>query len=262
MNIEIANRLFQYRKQMGLSQEELAEKIGVSRQAVSKWERAEASPDTDNLIELSKVYGVTLDEMLRGSQGSDDNKKTEAPEPDESQETGSAEEDTSAHFEVNDNGDRVHIGFDGIHIHDKNGTKVDIDRKGVFVNENGSQKVYTDENGVIHKSGDVIAKEQERRRVERNIWMRLPYPIVTVIAYILFGFLNIMGGWGYGWIVFLTIPLYYTLVEAILKRRAVIFCYPVLAAMIYLILGFGLSLWHPGWIIFLTIPLYYWIVKK
>ena len=65
MNIEIANRLLQYRKRMGLSQEELAEKIGVSRQAVSKWERAEAAPDTDNLIELSKIYGVSLDEMLR-----------------------------------------------------------------------------------------------------------------------------------------------------------------------------------------------------
>ena len=48
MNIETANRLLQYRKENNLSQEELAEKIGVSRQAVSKWERAEASPDTDN----------------------------------------------------------------------------------------------------------------------------------------------------------------------------------------------------------------------
>ena len=71
MNIETANRLYEYRKKMGLSQEELAARIGVSRQAVSKWERAEASPDTDNLIELSKVYGVTLDEMLRGKPGED-----------------------------------------------------------------------------------------------------------------------------------------------------------------------------------------------
>lgn len=53
MNIETANRLLQYRKKMNLSQEELAAKIGVSRQAVSKWERAEASPDTDNLILLA-----------------------------------------------------------------------------------------------------------------------------------------------------------------------------------------------------------------
>jgi transcriptional regulator with XRE-family HTH domain len=43
MNIEIANRLVRLRKEKGLSQEELAAKIGISRQAVSKWERAEAS---------------------------------------------------------------------------------------------------------------------------------------------------------------------------------------------------------------------------
>ena len=65
MNIEIANRLVQLRKQHGLSQEELAARLGLSRQAVSKWERAEASPDTDNLILLSRVYGVSIDELLR-----------------------------------------------------------------------------------------------------------------------------------------------------------------------------------------------------
>ena len=65
MNIEIANRLVQLRKQHGLSQEELAARLGLSRQAVSKWDRAEASPDTDNLILLSRVYGVSIDELLR-----------------------------------------------------------------------------------------------------------------------------------------------------------------------------------------------------
>ncbi|MCR5079344.1 MAG: helix-turn-helix domain-containing protein [Bacilli bacterium] len=64
MTIEIANRLLELRKKSGLSQEELADKLGVSRQAVSKWERAESSPDTDNLICLSKIYGVSLDEIL------------------------------------------------------------------------------------------------------------------------------------------------------------------------------------------------------
>ena len=64
MNIEIANRLLEYRKKSGLSQEELAEKLNISRQSVSKWERAEASPDTDNLIELAKIYGVTMDDLL------------------------------------------------------------------------------------------------------------------------------------------------------------------------------------------------------
>lgn len=65
MNIEIANRLVNLRKSNNLSQEALAEKLGISRQAVSKWERAEASPDTDNLILLARLYGVSLDDLLR-----------------------------------------------------------------------------------------------------------------------------------------------------------------------------------------------------
>ncbi len=257
MNIETANRLYQYRKRMGLSQEELAEKIGVSRQAVSKWERAEASPDTDNLIELSKIYGVTLDEMMLGTKDTDE-EKPEAEERPEDSTTENAE--PTAHTDANNAGERVHIGFDGIHVQDKHGTKVDVDRHGIFVNENGEQKVYTDENGVVHKSDDIAAEEHEK--ANRDFWLKLPYPIVAIVVYILFGTFNVMGGWAYGWIVFLTIPLYYTLVEAILRRKAVIFCYPVLAAMIFLILGFSLGVWHPAWVVFLTIPIYYWIVKK
>lgn len=64
MNIEIANRLQQLRKEKGYSQEELAQALGLSRQAVSKWERAESSPDTDNLICLAKLYDMSLDELL------------------------------------------------------------------------------------------------------------------------------------------------------------------------------------------------------
>ncbi|WP_314010055.1 helix-turn-helix transcriptional regulator [Cryptobacterium curtum] len=64
MKIEIAKRLYEYRRAAGLSQEQVAAKIDVSRQAVSKWECAEASPDTDNLIALALLYGITVDELL------------------------------------------------------------------------------------------------------------------------------------------------------------------------------------------------------
>lgn len=80
MNIETANRLLQYRKKMNLSQEELASRIGVSRQAVSKWERAEASPDTDNLILLADIYGVSLDELLKGEKETESETQSEEPE--------------------------------------------------------------------------------------------------------------------------------------------------------------------------------------
>ncbi len=64
MNIKLADRLVSLRKENKLSQEALAEKLGLSRQSISKWERAEASPDTDNLIALADLYGMSLDELL------------------------------------------------------------------------------------------------------------------------------------------------------------------------------------------------------
>lgn len=81
MTIKTANRLAELRKSRGLSQEELADKLGVTRQAVSKWERAESAPDTDNLIELAKIYGVTLDELVHGeTQKNDVNEESTAEE--------------------------------------------------------------------------------------------------------------------------------------------------------------------------------------
>ncbi len=77
MNIKLADRLVELRKEHKLSQEALAEKLGLSRQAISKWERAEASPDTDNLIALSELYGITLDELL----GNAPAKEKETQEP-------------------------------------------------------------------------------------------------------------------------------------------------------------------------------------
>ena len=55
MDLKTANRLQQLRKENGYSQDALAEKLGLSRQAISKWERGESSPDTDlSLIHISE----------------------------------------------------------------------------------------------------------------------------------------------------------------------------------------------------------------
>lgn len=64
MNYKTGERLAKYRKKANMSQEELADKLNVSRQAVSKWERGESSPDTDNLIALASLYNITLDDLL------------------------------------------------------------------------------------------------------------------------------------------------------------------------------------------------------
>lgn len=64
--MNLAVRIQGLRKSKGISQEELAEKIGVSRQAVSKWESEQSSPDIEKIILLSEYFHVTTDYLLKG----------------------------------------------------------------------------------------------------------------------------------------------------------------------------------------------------
>ncbi|MCL2369034.1 MAG: helix-turn-helix domain-containing protein [Oscillospiraceae bacterium] len=60
----LGGKILALRKARGLSQEQLSVEIGVSRQAISKWELGEAVPDVENIIQLSKLFGVTTDYLL------------------------------------------------------------------------------------------------------------------------------------------------------------------------------------------------------
>lgn len=64
--MNIGERLLRLRKQKGLSQEEIANIIGVSRQTISKWETGETNPDFDKIIPLCDLYNITTDELIRG----------------------------------------------------------------------------------------------------------------------------------------------------------------------------------------------------
>lgn len=66
----MGQRLLTLRNQAGLSQEALAEQLGVSRQSVSRWETDASIPDLDKLVRLSEIFGVTLDELVKGDAGS------------------------------------------------------------------------------------------------------------------------------------------------------------------------------------------------
>lgn len=64
MSIEFS-RLKMFRKQRGMTQEEVAEQLGVSRQALAKWERGDTQPDIESCLKLADLYEVTLDMLVR-----------------------------------------------------------------------------------------------------------------------------------------------------------------------------------------------------
>lgn len=134
MNLSIASRLAELRQEQGLSQEALAERLGVSRQAVSKWERGESSPDTDNLIALAELYGLSLDALVLGR---------DAPAPSQ-----------PATFSGTD-------------------------------------------------------PEAENRKRRKKALLRFPYPVFLALCYLWLGFAFHL--WHPGWLIFLTIPLYYSM---------------------------------------------------
>lgn len=163
MNIEIANRLVELRRAQSLSQEDLAARLGVSRQAVSKWERAESSPDTDNLIALAQLYGVSLDALLlNGGAAASAQSEPEAPPS----------------YEPYDP------------------TQYDA---GPSLYE---QQLHWEE-------GDAERKREKWLRTRRAL-LCFPYPVVVTVLYLAMGFT--LGWWHPGWMLYLTVPIYYCVV--------------------------------------------------
>ena len=75
MNMDISERLQELRKKEGYSQEQVAEMLGLSRQAISKWESGQGKPEIDNIIKLTEIYHVSADYILLGIE------KVSAPVP-------------------------------------------------------------------------------------------------------------------------------------------------------------------------------------
>ena len=64
--MEFGNKLYELRKEKGLSQEELASQLEVTRQTVSKWELGDSTPDLDKLVLLAELFEISLDELVLG----------------------------------------------------------------------------------------------------------------------------------------------------------------------------------------------------
>lgn len=261
MNIEIANRLVTLRKNNNLSQEALAEKLGISRQAVSKWERAEASPDTDNLIMLARLYGVSLDELLKTEEEIPTPEIREADGEDVPSGSGTEEEkrkdrqsgSETEEAEAEEKPEYVHVGLGGVHVKDKDGSEVHVGWDGIHVDDRKREEnVHIDKNGVFVNG----------RKYDKSwfAWhQHFPVTVIICVIYLLIGVF--FGAWHPGWLLFLLVPIWYSLIEAVARRNADCFAYPVLVTLLFLCGGFFLNAWHPGWVLFITIPVYYSVVS-
>ncbi len=276
----LSNNLYLLRRGAGLSQEEFAEKLDVSRQAVSKWERGEAYPDTENLITISNMFGVTIDELLKSENitGEAEGEKTEEINDEEQSDRAfritvgdKVDLNLSGSITVDDDDTKVKIDLDNgdVLVDDEDGqVKVNFGSSGIVVNTDDGVKVKLGKGGiVIHDNEDddddddngTIVVTNGKRRGALSVMYAIPYPAVTTVAFLALGLF--FGAWGWAWTLFMTIPVYYSLLGSIRKRRFSNFAYAVFVPFIYCLLGMLIHWWHPGWLIFLTIPIYYPIAE-
>lgn len=76
IKMNLSDNLITLRKSRGYSQEQLANKLNVSRQSVSKWESGQSTPDLDRLLEIAQIFNITLDTLIHGEQVSVKTEKT------------------------------------------------------------------------------------------------------------------------------------------------------------------------------------------
>ena len=285
MDLAMAQRLVDRRKAAGLSQEALAAQLGVSRQAVSKWERSESSPDTDNLIALAALYGVSLDELLYGEAASDaDSSEDGSTETvDEAKEA----EDSAEHADCGDKplvdislargihvidpnkGEEVHVGWNGIHVtNERKGEEVHVGPDDVHVDtlEDDGHSVHTDDDGTVTIDGETFSSWKEAHdkldhhgkhfhtKVGRT-WNKFPFPALVALAYLVLGI--VYGTWAAGLFLVFLIPVYYAFGDFIDQRhlsKLIDVVYSVSAEAWFLYMWLCLEQPHPAWVILITIP--------
>ena len=285
MDLAMAQRLVDRRKAAGLSQEALAAQLGVSRQAVSKWERSESSPDTDNLIALAALYGVSLDELLYGEAASDaDGSEDGSTETvDEAKEA----EDSAEHADCGDKplvdislargihvidpnkGEEVHVGWNGIHVtNERKGEEVHVGPDGVHVDtlEDDGHSVHTDDDGTVTIDGETFSSWKEAHdkldhhgkhfhtKVGRT-WNKFPFPALVALAYLVLGI--VYDTWAAGLFLVFLIPVYYAFGDFIDQRhlsKLIDVVYSVSAEAWFLYMWLCLEQPHPAWVILITIP--------
>lgn len=208
MSMEIAQRLAEMRRKKGFSQEELANRLGLSRQAISKWERGESAPDMANLIALADLYEVTLDELIRGeapaAQAEDADTASKAPASDKV--------DVTINTFINDEKPKATSTAEPANAQPSvssaasgataaPSTATAAASRQAYPPPPPTQPVYQ------------VVTPPPAPKVANEVWMTFPYPLFCALLYLVIGF--VFGLWHPGWIIFLTIPFFYWIVRVV-----------------------------------------------
>lgn len=287
MDLVMAQRLVDRRKAAGLSQEALAAQLGVSRQAVSKWERSESSPDTDNLIALAALYGVSLDELLYGEAANDADDLEDGSVGTETADVADEAEDSAEHADCGDKpivdislargihvidpnkGEEVHVGWSGIHVTNKRkGEEVHVGPGGLHIDtlEGDGHSVHTNDDGTVTIDDETFSSWKEAhdklghhgKHFNTGLgraWNKFPFPALVAFAYLVLGI--IYGAWSMGLFLVFLIPIYYALGDFIDRHRLsklIDGVYPAAAIAWFLYMWLCLGQPHPAWAILITIP--------
>lgn len=287
MDLETAQRLVDRRKAAGLSQEALAAQLGVSRQAVSKWERSESSPDTDNLIALAALYGVSLDELLYGEAASDADGTEDGSAGTKASDEAEEAEASTEHADCSDEplvdislargihvidpnkGEEVHVGWSGIHVtNERKGEEIHVGPSGVHIDtlEDDGHSAHTNADGTVVIDGEQFSSWKEAHdkldhhgkhfhtKVGRA-WNKFPFPALVALVYLALGI--VYGTWATGLFLVFLIPIYYALGGFIDQRhlsKLIDVVYSVSAEAWFLYMWLCLGQPHPAWVILITIP--------
>ena len=235
MKESFGQRLSRIRKEKGLTQEDVASRITISPQAVSKWENDISSPDISVLSQLADMFGVSVDELL-GREASEASSQTVHAEA----------IDDSVKFSKKED-DHVVIDESGIHLKGHNGS-VDIDNDGFRCHVEAKKMSF---------------KNRSKENTLASVISSSLF-LLSIVGYIICGLLwtHHSMGWACGWTLILFGISLSSLVIAIYKRKTSHFAYPVFITGVYCLLGFlGAEFEFNGfgfyWFLFITIPVYY-----
>ena len=193
--MSISDRLYNLRKDKKISQEELANVLGVSRQTVSKWETGESTPDFDKIIPLCNYFGITSDELLSGKKDIVESNKNENKKA------------FARNLAIS-----VALYISSVIMIIFFATTIDQPELGVCL----FFLINAIATGLIIYNGVVYGKKVEKQKKKENTTIKLICEIIDIVGIVVYFLVSFTtGAWHITWIIFLIIALCQTIAKLI-----------------------------------------------